>query len=134
MEKLNQSLVPLYLKFREVDGSYMSVRINNTDVSPDINGQAAVDVTVSFPGEIIIELHGKNNNTDTLVNEAGEVIKDKFVQLSHVNVDRIPVNNHFLQKWPMVNDSFVTTYFGFNGQAKLTFDAPSSFHWFLKIK
>jgi hypothetical protein len=134
MEKLNHSLVRLCLKFGEVDGAYMSVRINETDILPDDDGQATVDVTVSFPGEIIIELYGKNNNTDTLVNEAGEVIKDKFVQLTHVNVDRISVNNHFLQKWPMVNDSFVTTYFGFNGQAKLTFDAPSSFHWFLKAK
>jgi hypothetical protein len=134
MEKLNHSWVRLYFKFGAVHNSYMTVTVNGVTVVPDHNEQAQVETLVEFPGELILELSGKNNNTDTLVNDAGEIVQDKFVQLTQVQVDRMTVNNHFLQKWPVVNDSFVTAYFGFNGQAKLTFDAPSSFHWFLKIK
>lgn len=134
MEKLNHSRVQLYFKFGAVHDSYMTVTVNGVTAVPDHNEQAQIETSIIFPGELIIELSGKNNNTDTLVNDAGEIVQDKFVQLTQVRVDRMTVNDHFLQKWPLVNDLFTTTYFGFNGQAKLMFDAPSSFHWLLKIK
>ena len=134
MEKLNHSQVQLSFKFGAVHNTYMSVQVNGREVVPDADETAMISIPVSFPGELIIELSGKNNNTDTLVNDAGEITQDKFVQLTQVKVDRMNVNNHFLQKWPLVNGSFTTTYFGFNGQVRLTFDALSSFHWLLKIK
>ena len=134
MEKLNSSQVQLYFKFGAVHNAYMSVHVNGCPVVPGANERSMISIPISFPGELIIELSGKNNNTDTLVNDAGEIVQDKFVQLTQVRVDKMTVNDYFLQKWPIVNDSFATTYFGFNGQAKLTFDAPSSFHWLLKIK
>lgn len=134
MEKLNHSQVQLCFKFGSVHDSYMTVTVNGVAAVPDHREQACIETSVTFPGELIIELSGKNNNTDTLVNDAGEIVQDKFVQLTQVRVDKMTVNDHFLQKWPVVNDSFNTTYFGFNGRAKLTFDAPSSFHWLLKIK
>jgi hypothetical protein len=134
MEKLKNSQIQLFFKFGAVHDSYMTVTVNGVPILPDHNEQAMIEISVEFPSELIIELGGKNNNTDTLLNDAGEIVQDKFVQLTQVRVDRMNVNDNFLQKWPKVNDSFTSTYFGFNGQAKLTFDAPSSFHWLLKLK
>ena len=134
MEILNHSEVQLWFKFGAVNNTYMTVHVNGCPVVPDSSESAMISVPVSFPGELLIELSGKNNNTDTLVNDAGQIIQDKFVQLTQVKVDRMNVSDHFLQKWPLVNDSFTTSYFGFNGQAKLSFDAASSFHWLLKMK
>jgi len=101
---------------------------------PDELEQCTVSTVIDFPGQLIIYLDGKNNNTDTLVNEAGEITQDKYVQLAQVKVDRMIVPDSFLQKWPLVNDSFTTTYFGFNGTVKLVFNEPNSFYWLTKNK
>jgi len=134
MKKLNRSQVQLHFKFGQVRDTYMSVRVNGMDVVPAANEQAMIEVCVDFPGELLIELGGKDNNIDTIVDSNGKIIQDKFVQLTQVKIDRMNISNHFLQKWPIVNNSFTTTYFGFNGQVRLKFDEPTSFHWLLKNK
>jgi hypothetical protein len=95
---------------------------------------AVINTVVDFPGELLILLDGKNNNTDTLLNDSGEIVQDKFIQLTKIIVDKITVPDYFLQKWPVINDSITTTYFGFNGAVKLQFDEPNSFYWLLKTK
>ena len=134
MEKLNRSQVLLYFKFGQVRDSYMSMQVNGVDVAPDANEQAMIDLWIDFPCEVVIELEGKDNNVDTVIDSDGKIIQDKFVQLTQVKVDRMGVGNHFLQKWPIVNNSFTTTYFGFNGQVRLKFDQPTAFHWLLKTR
>lgn len=132
MEKLNRSQVQLYFKFGQVRGEYMSVHVNGVAVVPDSDENAMITLCVDFPCELLITLDGKDNNTDTIVDNDGNIVQDKFVQLTEARVDRIIVNNHFLQKWPVINDSFITCYFGFNGQVSLKFDEPTGFHWLLK--
>jgi hypothetical protein len=110
----------------------------------DANGQktvvrgaddcAVVEAVVDFPGELCIILEGKNNNIDTIVDDSGKIIQDKFVQLTQVDVDRITLPDHFLQQWPVVNDTFNTSYFGFNGKVRLQFNEPNSFYWLLKTQ
>lgn len=134
MEKFNQSQVQLYFKFGQVRDAYMSMQVNGIDVVPNADEQAMIELCVDFPCELVIELTGKNNNTDTIINCDGKIIQDKFVQLTQVKIDRMIVHDHFLQKWPIVNDSFATTYFGFNGQVRLKFDEPTAFHWLLKTR
>jgi hypothetical protein len=134
MEKLNCSQVQLYFKFGQVRGTYMSVHVNGIDVVPDSNEQAMVELCVDFPCELLISLEGKDNNVDTVVDSDGKIIQDKFVQLTEARVDRVIVDHNFLQKWPVVSDSFATTYFGFNGQVSLKFNEPTGFHWLLKTK
>jgi len=138
MEKINRSHVELSFKFNQVRGEYMTVRIvdavGEIIALPDELEQCTVSTVIDFPGQLIIYLDGKNNNTDTLVNEAGEITQDKYVQLAQVKVDRMIVPDSFLQKWPLVNDSFTTTYFGFNGTVKLVFNEPNSFYWLTKNK
>lgn len=134
MEKLNHSQVQLYFKFGQVRDTYMSMRVNGIDVVPDADEQAMIELWIDFPCELVVELEGKDNNTDTVIDSDGKIIQDKFVQLTQVKVDRMSVGNHFLQKWPVVNDSFTTTYFGFNGQVRLNFDETTAFHWLLKTR
>jgi len=132
MENFNLSQVQLYFQFGQLGGEYMNLRVNGIDVVPDLNDQAMIEVCVCFPSELVLELQGKNMNMDTIVDVNGNVIKDKFVQLLQVKIDRMNVSNHFLQKWPIINDSFVSNYFGFNGIVRLEFNAPTAFHWLLK--
>jgi hypothetical protein len=134
MEQINLSQVQLHFKFGAVHDTYMTVCVNGIDVLPDINQQAMIQVPVHFPSVLILKLSGKNNNIDTLIDNTGKITQDKFVQLTQVKIDRMSVSDHFLQKWPIVNNSFTTSYFGFNGQVQLTFDSPTSFHWLLRTK
>ena len=138
MEKINRSHIELSFKFSQVRGEYMTVRIvdavGEVIAVPNELEQCTVSTVIDFPGQLIIYLDGKNNNTDTLVNEAGTITQDKFVQLAQVKVDRMGVPDNFLQKWPLVNDSFTTTHFGFNGTVKLPFNEPNSFYWLTRNK
>jgi hypothetical protein len=138
MENFNRGCVQLYFKFGAVHNAYMSAHIvdatGTRPITKDKNDHAMVETMVDFPGELLILLDGKNNNTDTLIDDSGNIIQDKFIQLTQVKVDRMAVSDHFLQKWPLVNDSFVSTYFGFNGQVRLQFNEPNSFYWLLKTR
>jgi hypothetical protein len=138
MEKINRSQIELTFKFGQVREEYMTVRIVDSVgekiAVPDISNQCVISTVVDFPGELTIYLDGKNNAIDTLVNDAGVITQDKFVQLTQVKLDRMLVPDYFLQKWPLVNDSFITTYFGFNGTVKLQFNELNSFYWLMKTK
>lgn len=134
MEKFKTGQVQLYFEFGQVRDRYMNLRVNGIDVVPDSNEQAVVQVSVDFPGELCLELTGKDNNVDTILDSNGNIVQDKFVRLTKVKVDRMIVNDHFLQKWPIVNDSFASTHFGFNGQVRLGFNEPTAFHWLLKTR
>lgn len=134
MKKFNQSNLELYFNFFDLDSSYMNLSvINNSElitVAPGKNQK--VSLSIEFPTEIILDISGKNLNTDTIVDESGKILADKHIVLTKVIIDHIIVPDNFLAKWPKVNDKFNTTYFGFNGSVKLDFNEVNSFYWLLK--
>jgi hypothetical protein len=91
------------------------------------------DLEVPFPCNLVIEVSGKNMNTDTQVNEAGQVIADKFVKVSKMHVGRIPVLeknlfalcNYHKEDGTTAND----TYWGWNGTIDLDFNQSSVIMW-----
>ena len=120
--------------FGELDGAVMTCWVNGQEVKPNADNRGTATVALQWPGEIVITLGGKNQLTDTKVDQQGKIIQDKFVQLTNVCVDRLAVSHHFLQKWPLVNNEIRTCYFGFNGTVQLIFDSPSAFHWLIRSK
>ena len=51
----------------------------------------SVDIKVDFPAQLKFVLSGKNYNTDTIVDNTGLIIKDKYVILKHMMVESIPI-------------------------------------------
>jgi hypothetical protein len=104
---------------------------NVTDVSKNVY------IIVELPCQIKFVLSNKNYNTDTVVDNTGSIVNDKYVILKNMVVETIPVKidilfnicryykNHLT---PPVND----TYWGFNGNAVIDFDAKNFIEWCLK--
>lgn len=89
-------------------------------------------LNVTLPCCIQIYVSGKNLNTDTIiVNDT--IIQDKFIKIQHMSLDRIPIKNFLLHRiCKFTNDngqSCLTNFWGQNGIAEISFDAPSAIVW-----
>lgn len=133
MAKFNQSLVKLQFKFVELNNEYMNLNILLSDrfipVSPA--QFRTIEFYINFPTEIVLDVSGKNMNSDTVLDDQGNIIKDKHIELIKVIIDNIAVPSLYLKKWPEL-DGNNNSYFGFNGQFKLKFLEKNSFTFLLK--
>jgi len=133
MAKFNQSLVKLQFKFVELNNEYMNLNIVLSDrfipVSPA--QFQTIEFYINFPTEIVLDVSGKNMNSDTVLDDQGNIIKDKHIELTKVIIDNIAVPSLYLKKWPELNGNN-NSYFGFNGQFKLKFLEKNSFTFLLK--
>ena len=97
----------------------------------------SVDIGVDFPAQLKFVLSGKNYNTDTIVDNTGLIIKDKYVILKHMIVESVPIKINVLfnicQYYKnQTNDPVNDTYWGFNGVAIIDFDSDHFIKWCLK--
>ena len=129
MEK--SSIVELFFQFERIDNHSMALRINNELVEPNEQGMAQMSLAVNFPSVLELKVSGKSMNKDTVLDSAGNIVADKHIKLIRATVDRLPVPDRYLERWPELNGN-KTNYFGFNGIIKLNFDATDSFKWMLK--
>lgn len=96
-----------------------------------------VHLTVNFPSRLKFVMSNKNYDFDTVVDQNGSIINDKYIILKHMSIESIPIKidvlfdicqyykNHTAVP---VND----TYWGFNGNAVIEFDAEDFIKWCLK--
>jgi hypothetical protein len=90
-------------------------------------------IDLALPGELTIQLDGKNNNTDTSVDSQGNIVADKYVRLQFLRVGRVPVSHANLYNLcrytttagTQIND----TYWGWNGEVCINFDHVNPVLW-----
>jgi hypothetical protein len=90
--------------------------------------------TIEWPAVVRIQLSNKDNSCDTKVDENGKVVEDKYIQLTKIVLDRLMVNERFMNTLGLVTadgTKINTCYWGFNGHALLTLDQADSFAWHL---
>jgi hypothetical protein len=90
-----------------------------------------------FPGSVTIQVDGKGAN-DTLVDEQGQIIKDKFIQLIGLRVDGLGIDPNWLfHHIHLVRDdgkTVTSSYWGFNGRVVIDFDSHNSWIWLARAK
>jgi len=96
-----------------------------------------VSLDIDFPSQLKIVLSNKNYNTDTIVDNNGSIINDKYVILKHMMIESIPIKIDVLfnicQYYKNQTDDPVNdTYWGFNGFAIIDFDSEHFIKWCLK--
>lgn len=89
---------------------------------------------LDLPGVVTIDLHSKGP-LDTLVDSDGNIVADKYIKLEELSIDRVPL--HILSLINLAemhhdNQTTVTNYWGFNGQAKIKLEHSDSFLWHLE--
>lgn len=124
----------------DLDGQTMGLTVLANDKTifkqdKDLSKTFTVEFDVNVPGNIKFIVNGKGP-FDTKVDEQGNILQDKFLKISSMLIDRMPVpiwvlESKFIQ---FMHDQQIayTNYFGYNGQG--TIQLPSStFLMFLEL-
>jgi hypothetical protein len=87
--------------------------------------------TVPWPCTIKITVSGKDLSRDTRIDDAGNILADKYIELKKVTVDRCEAGLQFMQSIQLVTNDTVLNkvYWGFNGCVYLNLDHSDSFMW-----
>ena len=90
-------------------------------------------VSVDWPCQLILEVSNKDNECDTQLDAAQNIIADKYIKLEKLLIDRLPasLNNINLKTG---NTIITSNYWGFNGQIQIDLTGENSFLWHLKQK
>lgn len=90
--------------------------------------------TLDLPGTVSMHVYGKNP-LDTLVDDGGNVIADKYIKLEELLIDRVPLHILSLINLPELEcqgQLLRTNYWGFNGTVRIKMEHEDSFFWHLK--
>lgn len=92
---------------------------------------------IILPTSIDIVFSGKDNNVDTIVDSEGNIIEDLFVQIQQISLDQFDLNEKFLHQRIVINtnenQSYTTSYIGFNGTVTLNFEEDNIFSQVLAL-
>ncbi len=113
----------------------MSILVNGQEVLyKDSFDENTFDFStdVPWPSIVTIKVDGKGP-VDTEIDSNGKILKDKYIKLDSLLVDRMPVHILSLVKIPLVTGNRVvnSNYWGFNGTVTFDFDQPNSMLWHL---
>ncbi len=128
MNKINLMLVFEY-------GTY------NGKMSMLINGkrhdQPTVNLDLTLPTKLIIELSNKNYNLDTQVDSQGKILADKYIKLLEMKLGNMPIEPVNLFKICNYETDkgmkFYDTYWGFNGTITIDFNQKSFIKYLLLL-
>lgn len=126
-------------EFGLLDNRYMQTSVTsgkyNQLVIPASNNIGTVDFDVELPAQIILKFSGKNSDTDTLIDENGNIISDMYVKIDSISMDGFELSKIFLhQKITLLTESgqkIQTSYFGFNGISIIELPESSVFSQYL---
>lgn len=131
---------PLKLTFNvsAIDGKSMNITFNNQGVYEHFTnlaqGEFVYETEITFPAEFEITLSGKGPG-DTVIDSDGNIIKDKYIEILNIEVDRIPCVPHYVHQRVTLEtedgQEVTAAYWGFNGVVKLNFKEANSFFWAL---
>jgi|688.fasta_scaffold265246_2 hypothetical protein len=133
-----QSFIKLDFEIGKIDNKSMTmilVHENAKKVYSNLEEKFTLQMSINFPTQVKLILLGKKNN-DTVVDENQNVVQDKFVKLTKLEVDNLQCNNFYLKNKIKLTtaDSQVIhdNYWGSNGEVILDFNQKNSIFWALE--
>ena len=100
-------------------------------------GPLQIDCMVNWPTTVNITLSNKGKN-DTLIDEAGEIIKDKAIEVTQVLINNFPIHQDLIDKIFICRQEGSSSdtnenWWAFNGNIKILFDQPSPMRYMLSL-
>lgn len=135
MNNINKCQIKIEVEFGKINQRSMQVQIlhNNTCIPVDSTG--IVEFEITLPTTVVLQISGKNYNTDTIVGSDGNILEDMFVKLVALTLDGFPLRDVFLhQNLTIVtdnNEKITTSYFGFNGTVTIDLHQDNVFEQYL---
>jgi hypothetical protein len=96
-------------------------------------GKFIYETVIKFPADFKIIVSGKDPS-DTVIDDAGEIVADKHIKIIDVTVDGMACHPHYGYGTELHAENGQTVksnYWGFNGTVKLNFSEQNSFFWAL---
>jgi len=94
------------------------------------HGDHIFDFDIDLPCTLNVLVNGKDNSKDTVVDDKGNILEDKFIRIDKICLDNKPLNDNALPKFCklVTNDSktIVSNYIGFNGMVSLDLNYSDS--------
>jgi hypothetical protein len=123
----NTCKLKIKFNFVELNNQTMSINIStNNDTVQDLiqnhSGSYLYVKELILPTTVRLEFFGKNLNCDTIIDQTGQIIKDKCVIVESIALDNIKISKNALSRCiKLKNDSqeVVSAYVGFNGTVLL---------------
>jgi len=125
---ITKTNITFILYAEEYNNSCM--RINGNVLIPGIN---TFIINTTLPTNIELVLSNKEKN-ETLINNNGDIIKDKHIELRELIVDNMPIPSWILPKiCKVVTNDHVeyTNYWGNNSTINISFNNNNSLQWHL---
>ena len=123
MTNFNKCNIKFKFEFGSIEQRSMNITAicNNKCYTVDKSG--VIEFGIVLPTTIILNVSGKNYNTDTIVDADGNILQDIFVKIDSITIDNFPLNKLFLhQRITLSTDTdqnITSSYFGFNGTAAI---------------
>jgi hypothetical protein len=135
------SAVPIKINITlgECNGYMSSLWYVDNQLVADLSKHDLATCTVAFnavlPCNIVVVVSGKNQNTDTMVQD-GKIVQDKYIVITDMLVARLPVNKHTLYQicnYTKYNGQSINDiYWAWNGQATISLTESDAVLWHLK--
>ena len=98
---------------------------------PSFNeGMNFFDFEIKLPTNLNIFIDGKDKLIDTVVDEHGKIIMDKFLRIDKIQIDGKPVDQNAIHKIVKMNtnegETIVSNYIGFNGVVSIDLNYEDS--------
>jgi hypothetical protein len=100
-------------------------------------GPLRIDCMINWPTTVNIILSNKGKN-DTLTDEAGEIIKDKAIEVTQVLINNFPIHQDltdkiFICRREGSDCDTNENWWAFNGNIKILFDQPNPMRYMLSL-
>ena len=133
--------IELGLLFGECNGFMNLAVYNQHELLVELNNvkdsKQTLVLDVIFPAKLVFVIANKDMLTDTKVSDTGEIIADKFVQLTKLHVGYCPVAASKLRDIclfePENNGVIYDNYWYTNGKATIEFKDKSFTKWHLNL-
>jgi hypothetical protein len=100
-------------------------------------GPLQIDCMINWPTTVNITLSNRGKD-DTLTNEAGEIIKDKAIEVTQVLINNFSIHQDLIDKIFICRQEGSSSdtnenWWAFNGNIKILFDQPSPMRYMLSL-
>jgi hypothetical protein len=134
---MNSCKLQILFRFAEVRNHYMTVKINDSTITPTDGEVYCYEQLINLPTEINLEFNGKDSNIDTIIDEGGNIIKDKHILIQEIKLNGMPVDPLYLErrlKLEYGKQINYSNYIGFNGKMTIQFNKSDVFRQIMEWK
>jgi hypothetical protein len=144
MIAIDNCIISFDLSFDHIDNRIMQAMLTidreQIDVWPTLANEkytATIEAGIKLPALISLEFSGKNYNTDTVIDQQGNILKDICIKIKNMRLDGLSVDQYYLQQRLILIDDtgieWIGPYIGRNGIMQIAFKENNIFSQFIDI-